>query len=98
MPSLSGQRSVLTVLSLFLSFALAGIALAQVPEPETPYAACIVPAHTQQSPPEKLYGAWESVIPASGGGGGPPLPGLPHRPAAQAPSRHMPPLSRERWC
>src|SRR5258708_36296803 len=67
MPSLSGQRSVLTVLSLFLSFAFAGIALAQVPEPETPYAACIVPAHTQQSPPEKLYGAWESVIPADGG-------------------------------
>jgi hypothetical protein len=29
---------------------------------------CILPPHTQQSPDPKVYGAWNTVIPAAGGG------------------------------
>ena len=58
-------------------FLLAGGAAAQAPvaltsgqgpEPEMVQPLCILPPHTQQSPDPTVYGAWNTVIPAAGGG------------------------------
>lgn len=41
---------------------------AQHPEPEMGQPRCILPEHTQHTPDPAIFGAWNTVIPAAGGG------------------------------
>jgi hypothetical protein len=40
----------------------------QAPEVDMGQPICILPPHTQQSPDPRIYGAWNTVVPAAGGG------------------------------